>query len=102
MLLPVNCLLSDVHDIVHPESELNQLKSGFEPQKEVVAERTVLVGAEAKTEVAYYGQTKSEDEFAGKEVAATSAVIVGAEAKTEVAYYGQTKSEDESAGKEEF
>ena len=50
MLLPMNSLLSDVHvsyllsdvhEIVHPESELNQLKSGFEPEKEVVPERAV-------------------------------------------------------------
>ena len=37
--------------MVHPESELNQLKSGFEPQKEVVAERAVLVVAEATAKV---------------------------------------------------
>ena len=43
----MNYLLSDVHGIVHPESELNQPKSGFEPEKEVAAERAVVVAAEA-------------------------------------------------------
>ena len=43
----LNYLLSDVHGIVHPESELNQPKSGFEPEKEVVAERAVVVVAKA-------------------------------------------------------
>ena len=70
MLLPVNYLLSDVHlIIVHPESELNQLKSGFEPQKEVVAERavTVVVEATAKAEDA---QKRSAVESAGNVVVA--------------------------------
>ena len=48
----------------------------------------MVVRAEAKTEVAYYGETKSDDEFGGTEVAIERAVIlVGAEAKTEVPYY---------------
>ena len=45
-LLPVNSLLPDVHVIVHSESELNQPKSGFPPETEAVAERTVIVVAD--------------------------------------------------------
>ncbi len=48
----------------------------------------------------YYGQTKSDDESAGKEVVASRAVIVGAAAKPEMDYYGQTKSDGEFTGKE--
>ena len=89
MLLPVNYLLSDVHlIIVHPESELNQLKSGFEPQKEVVAERavTVVVEATAKAEDA---QKRSAVESAG------NVVVAEATAKAEDA---QKRSVAESAG----
>ena len=60
----------------------------------MLIERAVnIVGAEAKPEVDYYGQTKSDDESTGKEVAASRAV-------TEVDYCGQTKSDNESTGQE--
>ena len=58
-------------------------------------DRVLVGGAEAKTEVYYYGQTKSDDEPAGKEggkeVDAMREVTVGAEAKPEVDYYGRAQ-----------
>ncbi len=42
----MNYLLSDVHVIVHLESELTQPKSRFQPETEVVAERAVIVVAD--------------------------------------------------------